>query len=159
LTSSRNAEFRYPKSLRFKCSRCTQCCGDTETRTRHVLLFEKEAERISKSTSKPIEAFARRIASHEPYLYEMRKGKEGKCVFLERKDCTIYALRPLVCRYYPFELKTDGNEILLFSPTNECPGIGVGEVLGESYFSNLFRLARRLFYRNGRQSFENQLEG
>jgi Fe-S-cluster containining protein len=123
------------------------------------LLFEKEAERISKFTSKPIEAFTHRIAGHEPYLYEMKKGKKGKCVFLERKNCTIYASRPLICRYYPFELKTDGNEILLFSPTNECLGIGVGEVLGESYFSNLFRLARRLFYRNGCQSFEDQLEG
>jgi Fe-S-cluster containining protein len=89
----------------------------------------------------------------------MKKGKEGKCIFLERKDCTVYASRPLICRYYPFELKNDGNEILLFSPTDECPGIGVGEVLKESYFSELFRLARRLFYRNGRQSCEDQLEG
>jgi len=149
LTPSQNAEFRYPKSLRFKCSRCTQCCADTETRTRHVLLFEKEADKISKFTSKPVEAFARRIAGHEPYLYEMKKDEGGKCVFLIRKGCTVYASRPLVCRYYPFELKTDGNEVLLFSPTNECPGIGAGGVLGESYFSNLFRHARRLFYRNG----------
>ena len=142
---SQNAEFRYPKNIRFKCSRCTQCCGDTETRFRHVLFLEKEAETISKVTSKPIEAFACRIVGHGPYLYEMKKGKEGKCVFLERKDCTIYASRPLICRYYPFELKTERNEIFLFSPTNECPGIGLGEVLKESYFSNLFRIARRLF--------------
>jgi Fe-S-cluster containining protein len=156
---SQNVEFRYPKNMRFKCSRCTQCCGDTEKRIRHVLLFEKEAERISKITSKPIEAFACRVVGHEPYLYEMKKGKEGKCIFLERKGCAVYVSRPLICRYYPFELKNDGNEILLFSPTDECPGIGVGEVLKESYFSELFRLARRLFYRNGRQSFEDQLEG
>ncbi len=142
---SQNAEFRYPKNIRFKCSRCTQCCGDTETRFRHVLFLEKEAETISKVTSKPIEAFACRIVGHGPYLYEMKKGKEGKCVFLERKDCNIYASRPLICRYYPFELKTERNEIFLFSPTKECPGIGLGEVLKESYFSNLFRIARRLF--------------
>jgi Fe-S-cluster containining protein len=109
------------------------------------LFLEKEAERISKVTSKPIEAFACRIIGHEPYLYEMKKDKEGKCVFLEHKTCTIYASRPLICHYYPFELKAERNEIFLFSPTNECPGIGVGEVLKESYFRNLFRLARRLF--------------
>jgi Fe-S-cluster containining protein len=142
---SQNAEFRYPKNIRFKCSRCTQCCGDTETRIRHVLFLEKEAERISKVTSKPLEAFACRIVGHGPYLYEMKKGKEGKCVFLERKDCNIYASRPLICRYYPFELKTERDEIFLFSPTKECPSIGLGEVLKESYFSNLFRMARRLF--------------
>jgi Fe-S-cluster containining protein len=145
LMQSHNAEFRYPRNVRFKCSRCAQCCGDTKARIRHVLLLEKEAERISKFSNKPVEAFACRIVGHEPYLYEMKKGKGGKCVFLERKDCTIYASRPLICRYYPFELKTEGNEVFLFSPTDECSSIGVGDVLEESYFSNLFRLARRSF--------------
>jgi Fe-S-cluster containining protein len=143
---TQNAEYRYPKNIRFRCSRCTQCCGDTETRIRHVLFLEKEAEKISKVTSKPGETFACRIVGHEPYSYEMKKRKDGKCVFLKHKVCTIYASRPLICHYYPFELKTGGNEILLFSPTNECPGIGVGEVLKESYFDILFRLARGLFF-------------
>jgi uncharacterized protein len=142
---SQSAEFRYPKNIRFKCSRCTRCCGDTETRIRHVLLFEKEAERISKVTSKSSEAFASRTVGREPYLYEIKKGKEGKCIFLEGKDCSIYASRPLICRYYPFELKTGRNEIFLFSATKECPGIDLGRVLKESYFRNLFRMARSLF--------------
>ena len=150
---SLSAEFRYPKNIRFKCSRCTRCCGDTETRIRHVLLFEKEAQSISKDTSKPLEAFGFRIAGHEPYLYEMKKGKGGKCVFLEGNDCSIYASRPLICRYYPFELKTARNKIFLFSPTKECPGIGLGRVLKESYFRNLFRIARRLFSQDGYQSW------
>ena len=140
-----NAEFRYPKNMRFRCSRCAQCCGDTETRIRHVLFLEKEAERISKITSKPVKAFARRIVGHDPYVYEMRKGKDEKCVFLEQKTCTIYASRPLICRYYPFELKPGGNKSCLFFPTSECPGIGKGEVLKESYFGILFRLAREFF--------------
>jgi uncharacterized protein len=152
---SLSAEFRYPKNIRFKCSRCTRCCGDTETRIRHVLVFEKEAQRISKDTSKPLEAFGFRVVGHEPYLYEMKKGKGGKCVFLEGKDCSIYASRPLICRYYPFELKTARNKIFLFSPTKECHGIGLGRVLKESYFRNLFRKARRLFSEDGCQSWKD----
>jgi Fe-S-cluster containining protein len=112
-------------------------------------MLEKEAERISKITSKQIEAFTIRIVGRQPYLHEMKKGKAGKCVFLEGKNCSIYASRPLICRYYPFELKTGRNEIFLFSPTKECPSIGIGEVLKESYFSNLFKMALRLFPRDG----------
>lgn len=109
------------------------------------MFFEKEAEKISKTTQKPVKAFACRIVSYEPYVYEMKKGKDGKCVFLEQKTCAIYALRPLICRYYPFELKLEGKKGCLFSPTPECPGIGKGEVLRESYFGILFRLAREFF--------------
>lgn len=140
-----NAEFRYPKNMRFKCSRCTRCCGDTETRTRHVLLFEKEVERISEITSKPMKAFSRRILGYEPYVYEMKKSKDAKCIFLDQKTCTIYASRPLICRYYPFELKPGGNKNFEFSPTSECPSIGKGEVLKKSYFDILFQLACEFF--------------
>jgi Fe-S-cluster containining protein len=140
-----NAEFRFPKNMRFRCSRCTRCCGDTETRIRHVLLLEQEVERISEITSKPVKAFSRRILGNEPYVYEMRKGKDTKCIFLDQETCAIYASRPLICRFYPFELKPEGNKNFVFSPTSECPSIGKGEVLEESYFNLLFRLAREFF--------------
>ena len=140
----RNAEFRYPKNTRFSCSRCMLCCGNTETKDRHILTLEKEAKMISKVTLKPVEIFACRIAGHEPYVYEMKKDKYGRCIFLGPNTCTIYALRPLVCRCYPFELKHEENGSPLFFPTSECPGLGVGEVLEESFFVDLFRLAREL---------------
>jgi Fe-S-cluster containining protein len=134
--------FTYPKNARFRCTRCALCCGDTEARARHILLLKKEAENISEMTSRPVEDFACRTEGYEPYVYEMRKRTNGRCPFLEEDTCTIYDSRPLVCRYYPFELRTLASGRLVFSSTKECPGIDRGKRLGRVYFEELFRLAR-----------------
>jgi Fe-S-cluster containining protein len=131
----------YPKNVRFQCTRCALCCGDTEARPRHILMLKKDAQSISKTTSRPIEHFARTTVGHEPYVYEMKKTKDGKCLFLKKDTCTIYSSRPLVCRYYPFELKTIENGRIIFSSTEECPGIGRGKLLRRVHFEQLTRLA------------------
>jgi Fe-S-cluster containining protein len=134
--------FNYPRGVRFQCQRCATCCGDTETRVRHILLLRFEADRISKAKSQPINEFAGEIEDHEPYVYEIsKKSEERKCVFLKGNHCEIYTLRPLICRFYPFELKTTKNGKYEFSYTEECRGIGKGRRLGRAYFENLFQQA------------------
>jgi Fe-S-cluster containining protein len=103
-------------------------------------MLEVEAKRISETTSKPIEEFSTKIEGHEPYVYEMKKtAKEGKCIFLKENLCTIYALRPLICRFYPFELKTQKKGKYTFTYTAECPGLGKDRLLQKTYFKNLLR--------------------
>jgi Fe-S-cluster containining protein len=104
--------------------------------------LKKEAERISEITSKPLKAFTRRIKGHDPYVYEMRKTEEGKCPFLGENACGIYRSRPLICRYYPFRLRTLRSGKHVFSLTSECPGIGSGAVLRKNYFERLLKRAR-----------------
>jgi hypothetical protein len=140
--SRTQANFAYPKNVRFQCTRCALCCGDTEAKARRILLLKREAERISETTLRPVEDFACRTEGHEPYVYEMRKTISGECPFLEKDTCTVYASRPLVCRFYPFELRTLRSGTLVFSSTKECPGMGRGKLLGKVYFEELFRLAR-----------------
>lgn len=73
----------------------------------------------------------------------MKKAGDGKCVFLKENHCSIYALRPLICRFYPFELKfDDGKQLHVFDFTVECPGINQGDVKGENDFKKLFKLAQ-----------------
>ena len=132
--------FNYPRNVRYFCMKCATCCGDTETRDRHILLLKPEAERIVDATAKRVEEFAHKLEGHAPYVYEMMKTvNEGKCVFLKNKRCTIYALRPLVCRFYPFELKTAEAGKHEFFYTSECRGIGAGNQLTEEYFENLLK--------------------
>jgi Fe-S-cluster containining protein len=138
--------FAQPAMVRFKCTRCALCCGDTRTRTRHVLLLEHEARRISEITSEPVETFAREIRGREPYVYEMRKTKKTrKCHFLRDKTCTVYRVRPLVCRFYPFELKKERDSTHRFVCTVECPGVGRGKRLERQYFQGLLERAREQF--------------
>jgi Fe-S-cluster containining protein len=139
------SKFNYPLSVRFRCIRCGICCGDTKDKNRHVLLFKTEVEQIVKPTGRQIFNFAVKIEDNAPYSYEMKKRKNGKCVFLKNNRCTIYSLRPLICRFYPFELKVMHNRKYTFLYTNECPGINKGQVLNEGYYRMMFLLAHGKF--------------
>jgi|YelNatPaOPRAMG01_1025707.scaffolds.fasta_scaffold125103_2 Fe-S-cluster containining protein len=134
--------FIYPENVSFACNGCGLCCGDTAHKTRHILLLESEAEAISAQTCRPIEDFAEEISGTAPYVYQMKKPKEGKCIFLENNRCIIYELRPLICRFYPFELKFDQDRgRYVFSYTLECPTINKGKALAKKDFEELFALA------------------
>lgn len=135
--------FEYPKGFRFRCDRCAICCGDTENKVRTILLLKIEAERISQKTKMSVEDFAERIESFEPYVYVMRKAANGKCMFLQDSRCAIYRTRPLICRFYPFELgNIKGNYV--FAYTEECPCIRKGRELKKTYFEKLFTKSKEL---------------
>ena len=134
--------FNYPVAVRFQCVKCGICCGDTKEKTRRILLLRTEAEQIATATLQPISEFTVKIKDKAPYSYEMKKTEDGKCVFLENNCCTIYSVRPLICRFYPFELKMAHSQKYTFLYTDECSGINKGPMLNENYFRKLFRLAR-----------------
>lgn len=105
-------------------------------------MLDDEAERISENVLEPVVHFALRIEGRSPYVYEMRKNGIGKCVFLKKDTCTIYLFRPLVCRFYPFELRTEEKHEHVFSFTDECPGIGKGKRMTRRHFMELLRQAK-----------------
>lgn len=132
-------DFEYPKNVRFICEKCALCCGDTKEKVRYILLLNVEAERIAKKTSKNIWEFAEKVESAQPYVYLMRKNYEGKCVFLKDGLCSIYRIRPLICKFYPFQLENAKNGKFKFTYTSECPNIGKGPKLRRGFFERLFR--------------------
>ena len=141
-------EFDYPKKVRFRCEKCALCCGDTEDRVRRILLLEIEAKGISQKTHRSVNDFAEKLNGFGPYIYTMKKTEDGKCVFLKDDLCTIYHTRPLICRFYPFELKEDENRKHVFAYTDECPAIGKGPYFGKSYFERLFKKFIELMSKN-----------
>lgn len=139
---------KYPEGIRFECERCGRCCRDTESKLRTILLLGVEANKLSHALSRGINEFADEVEGYEPYEYLMKKTDEGKCLFLKDNSCSIYELRPLICRFYPFQLKDLGNESYIFIPTDECPGIGNGSSVEQPFYENLFNLAKRLMKRD-----------
>jgi Fe-S-cluster containining protein len=133
--------FEYPKNIGFVCNRCGRCCGDIEYTIRHVLLLKSDADRISKETSLEVNEFADEVVGFEPYIYEMKKPEVGKCIFLKDNRCSIYELRPLICRFYPFELKNLGDNRYTFLYTKKCPGIVTSSHLDRKFFDGLFKKA------------------
>jgi Fe-S-cluster containining protein len=144
--------FDYPRKLRFQCGRCGKCCGDTNQRIRTVLLLRNEAERIAKATNLGFEDFLIDVSNSGPYRYSMRKDDLGKCCFLNGDSCVIYEIRPLVCRFYPFELEEIEEGRHVFTCTNECPCIGRGPKLRRAYFEKLFMKSLTTF----REETENK---
>lgn len=109
-------------------------------------MLDKEAKQISFKTGKKISDFATICVDKRPYLFEMNKKDNGQCVFLSSKNkCNIYSYRPLICKFYPFELINRINGKYEFLSTNECPGIDQGNILDKKYFKDLFELANTQF--------------
>jgi len=106
-------------------------------------MLNVEAERLAQFVGKKICDFAEKVEGKAPYVYEMRKGGEGKCIFYADNQCSIYKLRPLVCRFYPFELTPSEGKKFKFTATCECPCVSsAGEdMLNEVFFRRLLRFA------------------
>ena len=139
--------FEYPKHIGFICNQCGRCCGDTDEKERHILLLRTDADRISEETSLEIQQFADNVIGSKLYIYEIKK-KDGKCFFFKNNQCSIYKIRPLICRFYPFQLKNLGNNRYSFSYTNNCPGIGEGPQHNIRFFENLFRIFMKTMEEN-----------
>lgn len=118
--------------------KCALCCGDTEDKIRSILILKTEVDHISKKTLTDLGEFAEEVEGFEPYTFQMRKTENRKCIFLKDNSCYIYQIRPLICRFYPFQLKNHGNNRYAFTYTNECPGIGKGPQLKKDFFEKLF---------------------
>ena len=137
-------DFACPNNVVFECCKCGLCCGDTNQKIRHILLLESEAKVISAKTCLPQEAFSKQIVNKKPYCHEMKKNNDCKCFFLKNNQCSIYELRPLICRFYPFELKFDSDkDQYVFNFTLECPGITKGSLITRKDFEELFSLAQQ----------------
>ncbi len=132
----------YPKNINFECQRCAMCCGDSSHRSRNILVLETEVDQISKKTGLRPLSFVSRSFGPEPYRFKLKK-RNGKCFFLDGKACKIYQVRPLICRFYPFSLSKE-NGGYTFGASEECPGVGLGESMGQGEFQRMLEAALKV---------------
>jgi len=114
------------RSLCFSCTACGDCC--TSGDDYHVYLDGREAGRIRKYLNLSKGWFRRR------YLERLESGElvaafeaDGRCVFLgANRQCTVYPVRPLQCRTYPFWPELTGNLKAWQAEAKRCEGIDQG---------------------------------
>lgn len=117
----------------FRCLECGECCRGEDN---SVVVFPEEIRRIQRATGldwleivEPPEEgeWDREGCFH---TLEWRLLKENKaCRFYQNGRCSIYPIRPLLCRTYPFYL--DEGRLV----HSECRGLG--ERIGSEQASDL----------------------
>jgi Fe-S-cluster containining protein len=121
--------------ISFRCPlNCDLCCR----RPIGPSLTVKDYQRITQHLS--YSNFADKRA-HPLFPYQL-KVKNGACIFLDKKGkCSIYSVRPLLCRLYPLQLHFQWDGKLLWC-LEHCPGVGSekGISFSEPYIENLLHV-------------------
>jgi len=130
-----NVFFR--KDLKFKCQRCAVFC----CRLGGPKLNVKDLQRLEKAGYKP-EIYIDNIGKKGDNEQYMKEKEDGSCVFLKynieskKYECTIYEFRPSVCRFYPFEFLSKGQNTGVLRIIPCCNGLNVlnGEPIDRKFF-------------------------
>lgn len=86
---------------------CYQCCKNT-----NMLLTQNDIQTIEQHGY--TQDFF--VKAHNGWL--QLKNKHNRCVFHNKKHCTIYPYRPTGCRLYPIVYQKDDNTAIIDA---ECP--------------------------------------
>jgi Fe-S-cluster containining protein len=141
----RKRKMVFPRTM-FECRVCGKCCVEDVRRGRRIVLTRTDALEISSATGIGLSEFAEENSS-EAYPYAIRLVN-GRCFFLKPDNkCSIYPVRPLVCRFYPFVMQKVG-ETYVFHADPFCPGLGEGTYLDEEYFERLVEQAEKRLNRS-----------
>jgi uncharacterized protein len=117
---------RIIKETGFSCTRCGGCCRQDSPGSNQVMATATDLHAIGEvsglSREDFCDPFPGAVCIGEDltctFNWELRRTVNG-CTFLSGTLCTVYPVRPWICRTYPFQL-TDGR--LEVFP---CPGIGL----------------------------------
>ncbi|OXU15698.1 YkgJ family cysteine cluster protein [Sedimentisphaera salicampi] len=117
----------YAAGLHFECMQCRNCCsGPGEG---YVWVSEEELAKIAEKLGKSfdeVKKFHSRKAQGGMSLLEDELTKD--CEFLTKNGCSIYSVRPLQCRTWPFwDCNLESPETWNFA-AKRCPGINRGRL-------------------------------
>jgi len=158
-------------NIRFKCQRCGSCCHHKRPLEFDDLIPAEQIEDFWRSsnliylTEKDVHAISNRTGMRPPdfvdTLYDysecyvkiedggrkvildlpvMRSKEDTTCVFYQ-EGCSIYSVRPIACRLFPFRVEeetlSNGDILLNISYNPTCPGIGKGKMVDRKKLEGL----------------------
>ncbi len=110
-------EDRYIEIIRevgFECDCCGRCC--TSEFNDHVFLLDEDAEKIIRDAGKdflrpaPYYEFCDNLGRFYVMGYALRNKAGGECIFYTGGRCEHYAIRPAICRIYPYMLHREEDD-------------------------------------------------
>jgi Fe-S-cluster containining protein len=132
----------YHNGLYFTCTECGNCCTDTSG---YVELTEEEAGKIAKfwglSETEFLEKFIE-VPGNAASLH-LISHQNGDCIFLVENRCSVYLVRPLQCRTFPFWPENVKFSLRWEITAALCPGINQGRLYPETEIENILDLMRK----------------
>ena len=116
----------FKEGIRFECQGSSNCCVSRGSYG-YVYLSNKDILRLSKFTKLKYDDFIKLYCDKtDGFTHFKEKKNSSKCIFLDKKKCSVYKARPIQCRTWPFwkenmNTKKWNNEI-----SKLCPGINKG---------------------------------
>jgi Fe-S-cluster containining protein len=112
--------------VHFSCTACGKCCATAGEYYVFLAPYEAEAIREHLGLSRPW--FRRRYLTRlEEGGLVLAAGAAERCIFLDGNgQCSIYPVRPLQCRTYPFWPELVGSRRAWQREAARCEGINKG---------------------------------
>lgn len=114
----------FDQGIEFTCRKCGGCCtGESGT----VRLTNTEIDSIAAFLGISPAKFCADFTFMHGNIRSLVEKNNGDCVFFQReKGCTIYAVRPVQCKTYPFWVTNLRSLRRWALACSACPGIGEG---------------------------------
>ena len=117
----------FEDGLRFRCTRCGNCCTGTPG---YVWVNDAELAAIADFRGKSVEEVTGLYTRRAKRGRTLREKDNGDCVFYDRKrGCTIYPVRPRQCRTWPFWESNVATPEAWERTCEICPGSGKGDLI------------------------------
>ena len=119
----------YKKGIRFECQGSSNCCV-SHGKYGFVYLSKKDLKKIATFFNLSILKFVNKFCDYtDNFLHLKETKKNGDCIFLNKKKCSIYKARPIQCRTWPFWNENMNAKSWNENVVNFCPGIGKGNIV------------------------------
>lgn len=121
----------YHKGLRFECQKdCSKCCGGAPG---YVWLHKDDVKRISNFLNLTEDEFIdqyTKLVDQRLSLIDV-ESDNWNCIMLKEGRCSIYNVRPMQCRTFPFWYQNLESDYYWEETVEECPGIGKGRLYSQ----------------------------
>jgi len=121
--------------VQFKCQDCcSNCCKTGGV----VLISEEDVTKISKYLKISRDEFYKKFTKEEGKKIYLIDREIDDCIFLKNDKCSIYPVRPIQCKTFPFWPQNVKSEKRWNMVMNECPGIGEGKEYSRQDIEKVF---------------------
>jgi Fe-S-cluster containining protein len=130
----------YQDGLRFRCTRCGNCCTGAPG---YVWVDADEIADIARHRGETVEETTRLYTRRVGDERSLREKANGDCTFYEPGvGCTIYAVRPRQCRTWPFWESNVATPAAWQRTRRSCPGAGQGDLIPADEITRQVRVIR-----------------